>query len=867
MKKLLSLATLMLFVALGANAQGKKTWDFTQGLSPETVENLNADATNWAANGTNSEGVTNNWKNHAKHSATEPWKANGNIIPELAGLLINIGSNGDNSLHLAQDKMRLTRNNTVITFPNLANGQTITIVGRSANGDAGGSGAHRYIEPSYSYLTLIDGVQTDGKCSFLGNKVEGSLGTYTFKWQVVTDSKDSVEVAFKLPSAGIDFTLFMIDNGDEVKAASITYLYNGTEDAVYNYLANRENTELKAINVTSESVTAETLQDNEVTIVGANVPVDNAAVAVVKEAMPWTPILNLNANLYAAWGYGESTMTGPFAKVLLKNNTLLKNVQLEESEGITALIVGDGESPLPAVTLGDYFAGDPIVAATISEEGEEAQTMIHTHNINHNGYVFLPYTAAYSEAMLKVLDNAIVALQNSKREITAATAPTLSREYKDMKTNVTIALPQLPKARAFYTTDGSEPTTESTPYEGTFTLDRECTVKAVAIAEGYTLSNVAELAIELRHQPATPAISFEQEEAKTTVTLTFDYAEADNVEVWYNFDNTTDTLKSSKYIEPFVINMPQNVTAFAVANQEVWSEVATQRVLVKNPRVVIDVAAHFAATKWDDVANGGGIFSNGKTATSMYDTTQDPVDVVYDDEGNENPVYPEVEWMERDEPGTAPQWKVMTKGQSMLWQNLTARTDQIGTNEGGYFPSVAEDIDPLFPISNYDVQFYNIMAGEQPNGAIQSKNTYKAPLDIVVIANMQGGPLVAQVSADGETWTTIGDEIAKTGLSRMWKKYTRAYEGTDEVYVRVAQLSGSFGAKVFDIYVANQGEESQKLLQQLNEEFSTGISDIQHAATANTGIYNLKGMQQRGLQRGLNIVVASDGSVKKVLVK
>ena len=41
MKRLLTLAALLMLV-LGINAQDKKTWDFTQGLSEETVANLNA---------------------------------------------------------------------------------------------------------------------------------------------------------------------------------------------------------------------------------------------------------------------------------------------------------------------------------------------------------------------------------------------------------------------------------------------------------------------------------------------------------------------------------------------------------------------------------------------------------------------------------------------------------------------------------------------------------------------------------------------------------------------------------------------------------------------------------------------------------
>ena len=51
MKKLFAFAALLLGLSLSGNAQEKKSWDFTLGLSDETVANLNADQTNWAANG------------------------------------------------------------------------------------------------------------------------------------------------------------------------------------------------------------------------------------------------------------------------------------------------------------------------------------------------------------------------------------------------------------------------------------------------------------------------------------------------------------------------------------------------------------------------------------------------------------------------------------------------------------------------------------------------------------------------------------------------------------------------------------------------------------------------------------------------
>ena len=404
-------------------------------------------------------------------------------------------------------------------------------------------------------------------------------------------------------------------------------------------------------------------------------------------------------------------------------------------------------------------------------------------------------------------------------------------------------------------------------------------MKAAAIAEGYTLSQVVSLDIDIKEQPKTPVISSERGDGQTIVTLSCESAATDTtVVIWYNFDNTTDTLKSTRYAEPFIITMPQDITAFAVAGGDVWSEPTSQRVLVRNPRVVVDVAAHFQATQWTadnnpsglSVSNGKGMFSWGASAQTMY-TGEGTVEIQTDPETGEEievTIYTDEDMREPEvvnEPGDDPKWVLKSRGTCLIWQNLGAQTTNFG-DDSNYNPLYATDVDPLFPVTKNDIQFYKFIAGEPANGSIETLDKYKAPLDVVVLANMAGGPLLAQVSADGQTWSTIG-EIAKTGHSRMWSKYTLSYDGTDEVYVRITEEVASAGPKVFDIYIANQGEESQKLLDELNAELS-GIETVSSSATlAPAGIYTMGGVRTSTLQRGLNIVVSADGSVRKVMIK
>ena len=878
MKKLFTLTALLLLMVVSANAQERKTWDFTKGVSAETIADLDADA-NWTVT-YNDDGSFKQANEATKLSGV--FKANGNVIKELSGLSLGTaGLSKNNNVIIFPNKFRLNRNTEEIIFPKLVNGQTITIVGRSANSTA----ENRGIKPSYDYIKQIEGPED---CL-----VRASLGEVTLKWRIETDSPDSVDVKFAMITGGVDFTLFMIDEGDIYEAPKVAYLYDGTEDIVFNTLNNKEVYDMTPINVTNTTITAEQLQEYDVTVIGASVPADNAAVSVLKEALPWTPVLNLNAALYPAWGYGEVTSTIPFLIGKDKKNKLFGGIEGMtegfEDYGWVILLADNNEETAAIPVLGEYFAGDPVLAVTMDEV---PMTAIHTHNINHNGYIFMPYVPDYNAEGQKIIENAIALLQESKAEITPAKAPVINIEYKDMKTNVTILASTQPKAKIYYTTDGTEPTTESTEYTGMFTLNEESTVKAVAIAEGYTLSEVAERLVDIKSQPKTPVISWTEEGSKTTVMISGE-GYGDDVKIWYNFADelTTDTLKSTLYVDsiPVVITMPQNVTAFAVAGGAVWSEVAQQRVLVQDPRVVIDVASHFAAKQWTAdnnpggiaPANGKGMFSWGASAATMYTGAGRDSTIVDPETGDETTItiYSDEDLREyevvneptskvegSEEEWIVPDWKLKSRGTCLIWQNTTPQTSNFG-DDSNYNPMYSTDVDPLFPVTKNDIQFYKFYSNEPGNGSIETNFKYQAPFDVVVLANMAGGPLLVQVSADGENWQTIG-EIAKTGKSRMWSKYTMSYDGLEEVYARVTQEVASGGAKVFDIYIANAGENSQKLLQELKEEYSAGIQNVEKSATkAVAGIYTMGGVRVNQLQSGLNIVVSADGNVKKVLVK
>ena len=853
MKKIFTLTMLALLAVGSANAQ-RKTWDFTKGFKQTTVDNLKA--AGWTDQ---TEGkIIQSVKRSAAGPLTYTISGSEWTCPETEGLTfgavsanhLNVayGVDGDKFIWLNGKKAE-----DYVIIPSIPAGEKVTIV----------------------YTTHKSGEARGFKCSTSGfSDAEGNTTfTTTEPATVVLTNNNSDESDLKI-SATNGFRIFsiVIGEGDPAVTTNIAYLYTGTQDALVAQLQARENTTVTPIDVTTTTLTAEQLQAYTLVVISASVPADNANVAIVKKALPFTPTLNFNANLYPAWGYGEAIALEA-AVGLVKNSThaLLKNVEAttegEGEEAISFIELGEGAK---AVNLGEYFENDEAPLMDFSDQ----YAVTHLHNIYHNGYIYFPYGT--STASQQVITNAVDMLIESKTEVTKAPAPGIVLEYKNLNTNVTItAANTLVKPHIYYTIDGTEPTEESTEYTGVFNTTKPITVKAVVIAEGYLLSTVASLDVDIREQPKSPVISTSFEDGKTTITLDKG-SEAEGLVLYFNMTGSKKIKESDVYQKPFTVTKPTDIYAFCVADGAVWSEVEHKRVVVKNAQVAVDILSHFTTPgSWikqtDGVtvlSNNGNIFAAGTNDSfSMWKegtgrTETDP------DTGDEVTVYDEIDWVTSDEPGENPQWMVMTKGQGVLWQNNAPQTDIIGDNEGIY-PVSSLDIDDNFPATKNNICFYKFQAGEKPTGVIQSKNKFAGPFDIVMIDNMGSGNLMVEVSTDGNNWTQVGNTVEKSGYSRMWQKDTFHYTGSDEVYVRVSQPSENAGTpKIYDIYVANAGEKSATLKAQYDEEWTTGIETVvDKKVKAATGIYNINGIRQQSLRRGLNIVVMSDGSVRKVMVK
>jgi hypothetical protein len=119
-----------------------------------------------------------------------------------------------------------------------------------------------------------------------------------------------------------------------------------------------------------------------------------------------------------------------------------------------------------------------------------------------------------------------------------------------------------PGVTIYYATNGSTPTASSTPYTGPKPVTRTTTIKARAIASGWTSSTVASTTYTLK--VATPTFSPPAGTYTGAQTITLSVA-SPGATIYYTTNGSTPTTKSTRYTRPIVITRTRTIKAIAAA--------------------------------------------------------------------------------------------------------------------------------------------------------------------------------------------------------------------------------------------------------------------------------------------------------------
>jgi len=891
MKKSITLILMSFLLTLGANAQNYRKWDFSN-WSAATIANLLADAAASSTEGWSDiekaadagagkvapEATAGKCFWEATNQATDEGAtlvANGEVISELEGLLfvhkaanrnlaiaVNYGETSLGTYHGGAYLWLGGSKKDYFIIPNVKPGQPIKM-GVESHKPSDARGVELYIYSNKAKGTKL--TAPDGSDVAVPTVYEDQ------EWAVPSNAEgQNAEGNYDILVYNTNGChIYYIEVGTSDQKSKIAYLYQGATDGALAVAQGIANYEVDPIDVESTTITADQMKGYDAVIVAANIAADNAAVSVIKEAIAWTPIVNTNAALYAVWGYGEPVTTETsYLLVSDTGNALFRGIELtEDDEGMLLPIC---EDVMTGVALGNFFQGDVVPASPF---GMTSLAGAHIHNNGHNSYIYVPFAVDATDEARQLLSNAISMAANSKSAITATPAPSFTLEYKNMQTIVGMKCSNA-NASIYYSLDGSTPTEGSTLYTAPIEISTEgVIVKAVALAEGYLLSEVAEKAIDLKTQAAAPAVSVDQSQGKTTVTIS---GEGD---LWYNYSGNNDTLNSTKYVEPFVLTMPRTVYAFAVEEGKVNSDATSLDVHIDGYQPRIDILSHMDANSAE--------YNNGSTSTAYYFSWgknksgenghpyYDPSayteeSVVNPETGDEEMVKTYTTLNTEEEKDFGNGWMVRSRGQLIIWENMT--TGENYGNSDSYNYATVDDFNPYFPATKSYINLAD--KNTEPSDAtfpynayIVSTQKFQGPFDIVAnigsIVKTIGSThtIVLQVSADGNawesSWQTVGDTIVISDRPRLTTNVTRSYEGADEVYVRAYLCGNNSKSAFYDIYIAYQGEKSKELITGINQSVAEPSNKMP------TAIYNLAGQRLSTVpSKGIYI---RDG--KKIVVK
>ena len=213
--------------------------------------------------------------------------------------------------------------------------------------------------------------------------------------------------------------------------------------------------------------------------------------------------------------------------------------------------------------FGPSGSGDWIMPADVA-------TATGCIDVNDDNPIKLPYAGEY---IITINTNPYYYPFTITRKVEAVATPTFTPAACtfDGALNVTIEC-ETDGATIHYTTDGSEPTTDSPVYSSAITVSETTTIKAIAVKEGWNNSAIAEATYTLVETVATPTFTPAAGIYNSVQSVTIE-CETPGGTIHYTTDGTEPTADSPVYSS--AITVGETMTIKAIAVKEGWNNSAT----------------------------------------------------------------------------------------------------------------------------------------------------------------------------------------------------------------------------------------------------------------------------------------------------
>jgi len=858
MKRFFILLTIFL-TTVTSQVDAKKVWDFAgKGFSEATIADLAADNTRWSPNTTSAP-----TRYASIVTMSGELTANGKIILETAGIIFGSMSSGKINIDFGYVPPRVMLNGTNLSFTiqGLLAGKKITIVTMTAN-----TSNARGISCSSNNATRIGGDAT-------------SLVENTNIFEVNADVVGEASVTFTTGSTGGVHIRSIIAEGDDVfdpdAPINIAYLF----DSSYSDGTGVVGTENDAILQSGLMQKNVILFDvKELTDVNSQVFVDSLAslekydVVVVSEAISSSqafgkklvslvnrvPMLNMKSFFYKSevwnWGTGlnptninngESGVTTVNVKNGFVDHKIFSDIDISGGlQLFTGNVLDKNLVQAYSTTEGSLIADDNVIATVTN--GTDTLNAIHEHGTS-NIYMLIPLSSdaisSVSENAIILIYNAAIYLASTKSDVIPATKPTITQEYFNGYTLVSITTPTA-GASLYYTVDGTAPTILSPIYSGKLQITENCTIQSIAVKQGFDNSSVATAEVVVKSMATSPIITVSNTGTVKSVTLTA----AEGASIYFTLNGATPAAATATlYNGSFVVDRPCVVKAMVTEAGKLNSEVVSEN-------VTIDGYTERAKTMlWANFNDQPGLWSWANTDT----TTATSGDVIAK--------FAYTVATEAD-PTLVPTLKTVTFENGFVvgsyGQRINLQTTGVAAS-GNYSPETDGDAGA----TDKAMSFLTTNASTDPTTAyIVTPQAVNGPFDVAVwLTGAKGASYTEKLeisvagTMNATQWIVL-DTISSQG-DKFLRKRVAYYDASASVFVKFASVSNlgtNSNMMIFDIKLMGEGKDSEMSVKE----------PITDKMVVLTRIFTLSGIEVKAPVYGVNIVrkIYSDGSVETIKV-